>query len=354
MKSHEKGAFWRFFLIYFASVALLITVSGYFYFRQQKEALVSHEQFSIIWYARMLKTTGFAYTKEGFTYEIVERRIERFDPQNLKITPCCIEKIVPSRQNGRYILVKKDRKEFDRRIDSLIAWIVAVQIVLLLLFALISMALAQISLRPMREAIVRLDRFAKDLIHDLNTPVTSILLNLRLLKKDRSCTQKRELQRIETSANEIAALYRNLNILLEEETFKTTRFDLCPMLDELAEHYRLRFPDLAIELRCGNFVVTANAAAMKQVLHNLLTNACKYNRKNGNVEIWTRGKRLFIKDGGHGIEHVEKIFQRHYKESESGSGIGLHIVKTLCDAMGIEITAESRKGIGTVVTLEFP
>ncbi len=354
MKSYEKGAFWRFFLIYFASVAVLITVSGYFYFKQQKEALISHEQFSIIWYARMLKTTGFSYAKEGFSYEILDRRIERFNPQNLKITACCIEKIVPSRRDGRYILVKKDRAEYDRGIRSLVVKIVTVQLLLLLLFALISMVLAHLSLRPMRQTILRLDRFAKDLIHDLNTPVTSILLNLRLLQKDEACGRKRELQRIATSANEIAALYKNLNILLEEKTFKTARFDLCPMLAELTEHYRLRFPDLAIDVRCERFEVTANEAAIKQVLHNLLTNACKYNRKGGSVEIWTRGKALFIKDGGEGIEHVEKIFQRHYKESDSGSGIGLHIVKTLCDAMGIAVSAESRKSIGTVVTLEFP
>ncbi len=354
MISYEKGSFWKFFSIYFASVALLILAAGYFYFKQQKEALISREQFSIIWYARMLKTTGYRYKKEGFSYRILDREIRDFNPQNLRLTECCIEKIVPSRQKNRYILIKKRREEFDAKIESLIIKIALAQLLLLTLFGAISAILAHISLRPMREMILRLDHFAKDLIHDLNTPITSILLNIRLLKKDSACGGKRELERIEKSADEISSLYKNLNILLEEGTFKMERIDLCPLIAELVELYRLRFPSLQISFRCKEFRVKANEAAMRQILHNLLTNACKYNSSHGKVEIWTQQGRLYIKDSGPGIERVDLIFNRHYKEQSGGSGIGLHIVKTLCDAMGIEIEAESKKGIGTVVTLAFP
>lgn len=353
MISYEKGSFWKFFSIYFASVAILILTAGYFYFKQQKEALISREQFSIIWYARMLKTTGFKYEKSGFSYEILDRKIADFDPQNLRLTICCIEKIVPSRQKNRYILIKKNREEFDAKIESLMIKIALVQLMLLTLFGAISAILAHISLRPMRNMIIRLDRFAKDLIHDLNTPITSILLNIRLLKKDRVCGDKRELERIETSANEISSLYSNLNILLEEGTFKMDRIDLCPLIVELVELYRLRFPSLQISFSCKEFKVKANEAAMRQILHNLMTNACKYNFENGLLEIWVDGNRLYIKDSGPGIERVDLIFNRHYKERSGGSGIGLHIVKTLCEAMGIKIEAESKKGMGTVVTLVF-
>ncbi len=354
MISYEKGSFWKFFSIYFASVALLILAAGYFYFKQQKEALIAKEQFSIIWYARMLKTTEYKYQKEGFSYKVIDRKIKNFNPQNLRLSECCIEKIVPSHQENRYLLIQKSRSEFDAEIGALKVRIAIAQLLLLAIFGAISALLAHISLRPMRDTILRLDHFAKDLIHDLNTPITSILLNIKLLKKDDECREKRELMRIEKSAEEISSLYKNLNVLLEERTFKVERIDLSALIADLVEIYSLRFPSLHISFECREFRVKANQAAMRQLLHNLLTNACKYNRKDGSVEIWCDGGRLYIKDNGPGIERVDMIFNRHYKEQSGGSGIGLHIVKTLCDAMGIEIEAESKKGFGTLVILTFP
>ncbi len=353
MVNYEKRAFWKFFSIYFISVALLILVAGRLYYKQQMQTHISHEQFSIIWYARMLKMSGLSYEKDGFSYSIVDKKIENFNPRNLKITDCCIEKIVPDRGGGRYLLIKKDRREFDEALKELKLKIVAVELVLLSFFALLSAILARISLKPMQETIVRLDRFTKDLIHDLNTPITSILLNLRLLKGDKSCSGKREIERIETSAGEIASLYKNLNILLEQKSFKMDRVDISPILHEMVQHYSIRFPSLHIEIDCDKMEVVTNESAIRQVLHNLLTNACKYNTKNGEVKIWTKGKKLYIKDSGVGIENVDQVFFRHYKEQKSGRGIGLHIVKSLCDAMNITVNIESKKGFGTVVTLLF-
>jgi len=354
MVNYEKRAFWKFFSIYFISVALLILVAGRLYYKQQMQTHISHEQFSIIWYARMLKMSGLSYEKDGFSYSILNKEIENFDPQNLKITDCCIEKIVPGKGGRHYLLIKKDRAEFDRELKELKLKILAVELVLLSFFALLSALLARISLKPMRETITRLDRFTKDLIHDLNTPITSILLNLRLLKGDRSCGNKREIERIQTSVEEIASLYKNLNILLEQKSFKLDRVDISAVLHEMVQHYSVRFPSLHISVECDKMDVVTNESAIRQVLHNLLTNACKYNTKNGEVKIWTKGKKLFIKDSGVGIENVDQVFFRHYKEQKSGRGIGLHIVKTLCDAMGISVEIESKKGFGTVVTLLFP
>ena len=62
---------------------------------------------------------------------------------------------------------------------------------------------------------------------------------------------------------------------------------------------------------------------------------------------------LLIKDSGRGIDNVKKVFERYYKESERGLGIGMHIVKKLCDALGIGIRIESEPGKGTIVALDL-
>ncbi len=56
---------------------------------------------------------------------------------------------------------------------------------------------------------------------------------------------------------------------------------------------------------------------------------------------------LYIEDTGKGIKNPSKVFERFYKEQERGIGIGLHIVKKLCEELGIEITLQSEIGQGT-------
>ncbi|WP_187648384.1 sensor histidine kinase [Nitrosophilus labii] len=108
-----------------------------------------------------------------------------------------------------------------------------------------------------------------------------------------------------------------------------------------------------MEIECKNFVVKSHEGALRQILVNVLDNACKYNKKGGYVKIWTKKDTLFIKDSGIGIENIEKIFDRYYKEHQEGKGIGLHIVKTLCEAMDIDIDVESKKNFGTVFMFRF-
>lgn len=64
-------------------------------------------------------------------------------------------------------------------------------------------------------------------------------------------------------------------------------------------------------------------------------------------------KLLSIKDSGKGIANPSKIFNRFYKEQERGIGIGLHIVKKLCDELKIGIDVKSELGVGTTFTLKL-
>ncbi len=62
---------------------------------------------------------------------------------------------------------------------------------------------------------------------------------------------------------------------------------------------------------------------------------------------------MAIKDTGKGIKHPEKVFTRFYKEQERGIGIGLHIVKKLCDEMKIPIRLESEVNVGSTFELDL-
>ncbi len=353
MNKSAKTAFWKFFLIYFLSVALLIVAAGFFYYKEQFNTLLAKEQFSLIWYARMLKMTDFRYEKEGYSYSLLKNYPGEFDPKNLKIDECCIQKIVPNRKAEGFILVKKSVEGFKESINSLKNMVFLVEAILLAIFGAISFFLARSSIKGLQENIERLDLFIKDLIHDINTPSTSILLNVKLLKRYKECKERRELARIEKSAKELGRLYENLNVLLQRDALKKELIDPCKILAEILEIVEGRYGGERVKTECEGFLIESQPGALRQILLNLLDNAFKHGDLGAKVKIWSRDRKIFIKNEGAVIENPSKIFDLHYTESAKGSGIGLHITKTLCDALGIKIEVESKKNFGTVFSLDF-
>ena len=94
--------------------------------------------------------------------------------------------------------------------------------------------------------------------------------------------------------------------------------------------------------------------AFVRIIDNILSNACKYNKKEGNVNIlFNNNVWLEISDTGRGIKETSKIFHRFYKETSRGLGIGLHIVKKLSNKMDIKITVSSEINKGTIFKLDI-
>lgn len=127
--------------------------------------------------------------------------------------------------------------------------------------------------------------------------------------------------------------------------------ELCPIIHTLTGNYKNLYGDLNISVTCSSFHAHVNANAFKQILHNLLSNACKYNRPSGSVAVYFKDKTLYVQDTGSGIQNPERIFERNYSE-QSSSGLGLDIVKRLCEAMQIKISVTSSSE-GTTVALRF-
>ncbi|WP_457748824.1 sensor histidine kinase [Sulfurimonas sp.] len=337
MHHHEKIAFLKFFITYFVSVALLILVAGFFYFTQMKNHYLKMEEFSLIEYTRHIKMgeSLAQYTKD-YHHKFLTNVNRHIDIRNFKETQNKFIKLIPTRYAKRYLEVTKSTKNYNNKLQALTIKIILLQLVLLLLFAFLSYKLAKNALKPLQESIATLDKFAKDLIHDLNTPVTSIRLNMKLLEKNPQLKENKIVRRLNKSVHNISELHENLNILLQEETFQMQNMNICPLVQEVVDTHEELYKEIRFKVHCSNFKAKIHANAMKQILQNIISNACKYNAKNGEVEIYTKYKSLYIKDNGNGIEEPEKIFERSYSGQHS-SGIGLDIVKRLALAMKITI-----------------
>ncbi len=199
----------------------------------------------------------------------------------------------------------------------------------------------------------KLDNFSQDIIHDINTPITSILLNIKLLEKKDGFVDNKNLQRIKASAEHIQEIQNNLTVLLQENALKVQKINLVEIIQELAQTHKKIYPNIEIRVDDEAFFVEVNQDAITQVISNLLSNACKYNHENGLVKIYSNAQKLFIEDFGRGIQNPKEVFKRSYKEQSEGHGIGLDIVKRLCDAMAVEVSAKSKNTMGSVFTLEF-
>jgi signal transduction histidine kinase len=97
---------------------------------------------------------------------------------------------------------------------------------------------------------------------------------------------------------------------------------------------------------------------MLKLIDNLLSNAIKYAKVGTKIEVELLDETaqcvLRITNRGNTIAHPEKLFERYYREDKArgGFGLGLNIVKEICDAHGVEICVRSCEGV-TVFEYRF-
>ena len=196
---------------------------------------------------------------------------------------------------------------------------------------IVSLLAAWYTLNPLRSSLHLLEDFIKDIIHDLNTPLTSILLNLKMIE-----TENDEIQSIRTATQTIEMLHHNLDSYLREDEQAKEKFYLDELLSRYVTFFTPLYDYLDWEVRVDKVAFTTDKQAFERIVYNLLSNACKYNTSIGKIEIALNGTELSIKNSSYGVSHPDRVFERFYKESERGLGIGLHIVDKLCNTLEIE------------------
>lgn len=343
MKSYEKESFLKSFTLFFSTLLLLNGIIFWFYFNEQKNAL--HVEIF-----NKIKLYNYNFKDKDMKIDIVPLKDIK-ELYNLHITKDKIFAyfdIPNSKKSSLEIIYPKDRynQSINKIKDSTLLYFAISGFVLLLLSVLFSI----FAIQPLRSALFLLDEFLKDIIHDLNTPISSIFLNLNLLKHKPS---PEAIKRIEFSAKKIGAIYGNLESIIKDTPVEIDNVDIKSMIEEKITFYSYLFPDITFTSHISTPIIKTSSDAMSRILDNLISNACKYNRENGNVVISVDKSALLIEDTGIGIKNPKKVFQRYYKESDRGIGLGLNIVKKLIDRLNYKITIESDKNRGTKIKVTF-
>lgn len=208
------------------------------------------------------------------------------------------------------------------------------------------------SLRPIRKALQLNDEFVKDILHDFNTPITSMVLNLKMFRAEHG--ENLFAKRISHSIDTLLFLQNNLKSFLFHTPSQKREIDIAAFAKERMDLTANAYPKIIFSFSQENTLVKiTHPELLARIFDNLLSNAAKYNKSNGSVNVSVKRTKVFIEDTGKGIENVDKVMQRYYKEQERGMGLGLHIVKKLVSELEIEMQMRSQKGKGTTIELDF-
>jgi signal transduction histidine kinase len=211
--------------------------------------------------------------------------------------------------------------------------------------------------------IVRRDReFNADVSHELRTPLAVISGAAELLLANPDITEKmrQRLKRIDRAAMQCTDLTTTLLMLSRNEQ-GIGRCEIYKLVEQLAESNRAYIANKPIEIFVQgekNIIIEAPEAVLSVAIGNLLGNACKYTAE-GEVRCSIEASRILIEDTGPGLsaEDAERLFERGYRGSSvgnvTGGGIGLSIVRRLCELYGWHVSIAPREQGGAVAILQF-
>jgi signal transduction histidine kinase len=200
----------------------------------------------------------------------------------------------------------------------------------------------------------------KEILHELNIPISTIQANTSLLRRTLKESEKSlvRLERIDASTYRLERLYMELVYSIKKEIAIIEREELLleSLIVEQVETMRLQARN-PFSLELESLRVKVDKIGFEKSLDNILLNAMKYSSKNSPIEILLKGSILTITDHGIGMDEHEliNIYERYYQFDKrvSGEGIGLALVKAYCDDEKIKIRIRSKKGEGTKVSLDL-
>jgi len=243
-------------------------------------------------------------------------------------------------------------KEF---IDSMLESVVVTLFVSVALGYIISSTL----LLSKRKQDYNLHHLTKEILHELNIPISTIQLNSSMLKrKVADAKMLKRIDRIEASSKRLESLYKELSYAIKKEIQKVPKeeFDLRDMIEKRVDIF-LEFGRNSFEVNVPECMIYTDKIGFEKTIDNLISNAMKYSDRNSTIKIYCKENTLYIQDSGIGMDEIEllRVFERYYQadHKQDGKGIGLAIVKEFCENNSITIDISSKKYYGTKISLKL-
>ena len=217
--------------------------------------------------------------------------------------------------------------------------------------------------------------FISAVSHEFMTPISVVKGFLEIIKDSNTPPHMKndyferataQLNRLEKLLDQLLSL-SELEMKRYKSSFSTVNVSqlLSEAKEEMAYRWKPKKMQILVDSDESLFIYT-DGSALYRIVTNLLSNAIKYSYENGKVMISAKEKgesvEISIEDHGIGIKEKElpRIFERFYRASNcsqtgaKGMGLGLALVKHLCEILNAKISIESKYTLGTSVTVLIP
>ncbi|HIP52040.1 MAG TPA: HAMP domain-containing histidine kinase [Campylobacterales bacterium] len=385
-RNSERRSLFRFLVLYITLVTLLLVVLGMLHYKSQEELMFSNQRTVLSDYANEQYKAIKTFHKKQYPKNLIYPRNAKFrsaihdlsgeevfslmkhkpkhfgrDIYRAKETIHFLKPLDDNYYLGaKYLFIEVD-EDFSWK-DDAIKDIIVYGTLTLLIMAIFGFFFVGIFLRPMRDSITLLDDFIKDTTHELNTPISAILANIEMMDKDAMGEKnERKLARINIAAKTVSHLYQDLTYLTLSHNRKSNDewIDLKQLIKDRVEYFAILAGSkkVTFSLDLKDSALFIDSVKIARVLDNLISNAIKYNKRNGSIHIVLRKTYLSVEDTGIGIEakEVNDIFERYtrFNSSEGGFGIGLNIVRSIINEYHLQINVESVLNKGTTIRVDF-
>lgn len=223
----------------------------------------------------------------------------------------------------------------------------------------IAIFLSYIFLKPIKDKMLEIENFVRDTTHELNTPITALMMSTSRIKNKKSYDEK-IVNNISISTKQLYDMYASLSYLsfnhdsedAKELDFKEVANESINYFQELLQKKNIR---VIKELNSSPIYIAPTKA--KMLINNLLSNAIKYSKPDTTITIKTDETGFYIKDEGIGIEKAQlrNILKRFVRANSyaGGFGVGLNIVDSIVKEQGFILNIESQEGLGTTVSIAY-
>ncbi|NOR55488.1 MAG: hypothetical protein GQ531_04715 [Sulfurovum sp.] len=384
MLKSEKKSLVRFLLIYLGSTFLLFSITAWVFYTSQHHHLLDEQRdgmkldaAKIIGDLRKLhgsyeKTLQYPVLPlvDSSIYDVDKNYIFGTGSERIFMSAketmyyekklYYLSEVQPYYLGAAYLLLSKELNEvpIQNLQRNVLQFILASGII----FALLGLFLGRLFIAPMRESMERMNRFIQDTTHELNTPISTILTNIEMLETFGSCGKNAELDRIEIASKTLSRIYADLTYLnlnhqhcqmLETVNVSTFIKERMHYFNSMAMNKQLKI-EMDIE---ENVILEIDKNDLTRLIDNLISNAIKYNKKEGSITLRLRNSYLCVQDTGIGIrkQDLDSIVCRFRRanDSEGGFGIGLDIVSQIVESYAFTLTIESEERKGTKVVVKW-
>lgn len=367
----EKKSFYSFLFLYLGSSFIFVLLSGYWYYSAQKNALENTTYYklqhiadnisSLIINAHMMQMKlVLPKAEDGYEYmmiptaehKVYEKNYFEEDGFQVLVSSAPQEHLMIE-----YVVAKTDM--YHKNLRVLQKSVTTIMVLVFVSIVIISWILSKLFMRPVRQKMIQIEQFIQDISHELNTPITALSMSSKRALQKKVYDEK-ILTNISISTKQLYSIYQSLAYLnFSSQTQALEKLELKPILLQSIEYYSelIRAKNITIDTEIEDSSLQGVTSRLELLFSNLISNAIKYSMPNTSIKIILKENFFSIEDEGVGIAEnkLQDIFKLYERSSNvaGGFGVGLSIVKQICDEYGIAVAIESKVEVGSKFILTW-